>query len=80
MTKEQRKLKDTEGMNKWEMLKQLISCHLKFLEDGFMQDGVENVHYIYLKHHPIGVDIQSCLNTMDHYFATTPNHLAKLMR
>jgi hypothetical protein len=52
-------------MNKREKLKQLASQHSKFLEQGLTQDGVEGVCYIHLKHHPIGMDIQSDSNTMD---------------
>jgi hypothetical protein len=52
-------------MNKWEKLKQLAYRHLKFLEHGLTKDGVEGVCYIHLKHHTIGMDIQSDSNTMD---------------
>jgi hypothetical protein len=51
-------------MNKGEKLGQLAPC-LNFLKDGLMWDNVEGVCYIHLKHHPIGVDIQSNSNT--HY-------------
>jgi hypothetical protein len=54
-------------MNKGENLKQLTFHCLKFIEDGFTWDGVENIHYIHFKHHPIRVDIKSGLNTMDYF-------------
>jgi len=79
MTKEQRNLKGIKGTNKGGKLKQLTICHLMFLKNGLMQDGVKSIFYIHLKQHPIGVDIQNGLNTMDHCFTTTPNHHVKLM-
>jgi len=57
MTKEQRSLKGIKGINKWEKLKQLASHYSKFLEHGFKQNDVENIHYLHLKHHPIKMDI-----------------------
>jgi hypothetical protein len=53
---------------------------LNFLEDGFMQDGVEGIRHIHLKHHLIGVDIQNNSNIMDHCFATTLNCHIELMQ
>jgi hypothetical protein len=44
-----------------------------------MQDGVEGMHHIHLKHHLIKVDIQNNLNTMDHCFAATFNRHDELM-
>jgi hypothetical protein len=67
-------------MNKREKPRQLASYHLKFLEDGLMENVVEHVCYIHLKHHLIKVDIQSNLNTMDQCLETTPNHHIKLMQ
>jgi hypothetical protein len=63
-----------------EKLKLLVSFHLKLLKNDLTWDGVESICYIYLKHHPIRVDIQSGSNTMDHYFATTPNCHVELMQ
>jgi hypothetical protein len=45
-----------------------------------MQDDVKGVRYVHLKHHPIGMDIQSNSNAMDHYFVTTLNHHFELMQ
>jgi len=73
MTKEQRSLKGIKGINKWEKLKQPASHYSKFLEHGFKQNDVENIHYLHLKHHPIKMDIQNNLNTMNQNFTTTPN-------
>jgi RNA-binding protein YhbY len=67
-------------MKKKEKPKQLASYHSKFLKDGLMQNVVEHIHYIHMKHHLIKVDIQSNLNTMDQYLETTPNHHIKLMQ
>jgi hypothetical protein len=39
---------------------------LKLLKNDLMQDGVQSVHNIHLKHHLIGMYIQNSLNTMDH--------------
>ncbi len=80
MTKEQRNLKGMKGTDKMELLKLLVSFHSKLLKNGIMWDGVEGIHYIYLKHHPIRVDIPNDSNTMDHYLATAPNYHAELMR
>jgi RNA-binding protein YhbY len=66
-------------MNKREKPRQLTSYHLKFLEDGLMQNVVEHIHYIHLKHHLIKVDIQNNLNTMDQCLETTLIHHIKLM-
>jgi hypothetical protein len=73
-------LKGLKGTNKKEKIKQLASYHSKLLEDGPMQDGVKSVHYVHLKHHPIGMNTQSNLNAMDHYFVTTFNHHVELMQ
>jgi len=70
ITKEKRSLKGIKGINKWEKLKQLASHHLKLLEHGLKQDGVENIHYLHLKHHLIEMDIQNNLNTMNQNFST----------
>jgi RNA-binding protein YhbY len=67
-------------MNKREKLKQLAYYHSKFLEDGLMQNVVEHIRYIHLKHHLIKVEIQSNLNTMDQCLKTTLNHHIKLMQ
>jgi hypothetical protein len=80
MIKEQRNLKGIREMNKGGKLKQLATHHLMFLKDGLMRDGFKSIFCIHLKHHPIGVDIQNGLNTMDHCFTTTHNHHVKLMR
>ncbi len=63
MTKKKRSLKAIKGINKWEKLKQLASHHSKFLEHGLKQDGIENIHYLHMKHHLIDMDIQNNLNT-----------------
>jgi hypothetical protein len=39
-----------------------------------MQNGVESVYNVYLKHHPIKMGIQSGLNTMDHNLTTSSNY------
>jgi len=80
MTLEQKKLKGIKRMNKREKLRQLASYHSKFLKDGLMQNVVEHVHYIHLKHHLTKVDIQNNLNSMDQCLKTTPNHHIKLMQ
>jgi hypothetical protein len=58
-------------MNKKEKLGQLVSCYPKFLKDGFTWNVVKNICNVYLKHHPIKMDIQSGPNTMDHSFIVT---------
>jgi hypothetical protein len=80
MIKEQRNLKGMKGTDKMKKLKLLVSFHSKLLKNCIMWDGVKGIHYIYLKHHPIRVDIQSDSNTMDHYPTTTPSCHAELMR
>jgi len=60
-------------------MKQLAFYCLKLLKNGLTQDDVEVICYIHLKHHTIKVDIQSNLNTMDHYLTTTFNFHVKLM-
>jgi hypothetical protein len=45
-----------------------------------MQNVVEHVGYIHLKHHLIKVDIQNNLNTMDQCLETTFNLHIKLMQ
>jgi hypothetical protein len=79
MPKKQRKLKGIKRTNKKEKIKQLTSCHLKLLKNGPMRDGLKGVQYVHLKHHPIRMNTQSNLNTMDHYFVTTLNHHVELM-
>jgi hypothetical protein len=79
MIKEQRKLKGIKGINKREKMKQLASYCLKPLKNGLTQDVVEVICYIHLKHHTIKVDIQSKLNTTDHYLTTTLNFHVELM-
>lgn len=51
----------------------------KFLENGITQDDVKNVCNVNLKHHLIGLGIQSGLNTMDHNLTTSFNHHPKLI-
>jgi hypothetical protein len=79
MTREHRNLKGIKETNKGGKLRQLAIFHSMFLENGLMRDGVKNICCIHLKQHPIKVDIQNGLNTMDHCFTTTPNHHVKLM-
>jgi hypothetical protein len=80
MTKKQKKFKGIKGMNKGGKLIQLTSCGSKFLEDDLMQDGVEGIHHIHLKHHLIKVDILNDSNIMDHCFAITLNCHLELMQ
>jgi hypothetical protein len=67
-------------MKKWEKLKQLASSYSIFVFNDLIQDGVGSICYIHLKHHWIGVDIQSNSNAMDHYFVTTLNRNVELMQ
>jgi hypothetical protein len=71
-------LKAIKRTNKGEKLKQLASHYLKFLEDGITWNGVENVCNVYLKHHPIRMDIQNDSNNMDHGFKNSYNCHLKL--
>jgi hypothetical protein len=43
--------------NKRKKLRQLASCHVKLLEDGFPRDGVEQFFDVHLQHHPIEMHI-----------------------
>jgi hypothetical protein len=63
-----------------EKLKLLVSFHSKPLKTNLTRNGVESIHYIYLKHHPMRVDIQSGSNIMDYYFVTTFNCHVELMQ
>jgi hypothetical protein len=45
-----------------------------------MWNGVKGVHYIHLKHHPIEMDIQNNLKTINHWLTTTSNYHAELMQ
>jgi hypothetical protein len=45
-----------------------------------MQNGVERVCYIHLKHHQIKTNIQCNSNNMDCGFTTTPNYCIELMQ
>ncbi len=74
MIEKQRNLNAIKKMKKREKLRQLASHCPKLLEDGFMQNGVESIYNVYLKHHPIKMGIQSGLNTMDHGVTTSFNH------
>jgi hypothetical protein len=80
MISEQKKLKGIKRMNKREKSKWLASYHSKLLVDGLMQNVVEHVGYIHLKHHLIKVDIQNNLNTMDQCLETAFNLHIKLMQ
>jgi hypothetical protein len=64
MIKEQNNLKAIKIMNKRENLGQLAFECWKFLKDGLMQDGVENICNVYPKHHPIKMGIQNGLKTI----------------
>jgi hypothetical protein len=35
-------------LNKRKKLKQLASCHVKFIKDGYSKDGVESIYIIHL--------------------------------
>ncbi len=72
MIEKQTKLKSIIWMNKDEKLKQLASCCSKLLEDELTLSAIEDVCYIHLKHHFMGMDIQSDLNTMPHYITIAP--------
>jgi hypothetical protein len=79
MIEEQKNLKTIKRMNQKKKLEQLASLCLKLLENRLMQDGVENVYNIYLKHHPIRMGIQNDPNTMDHNFTTSFNYHLQLI-
>jgi hypothetical protein len=78
-TKKQKNFKNIRKTNKGEKLRQLAICHSMFLRDGLTRDGVKNICCIHLKHHPIEMNIQNGLNTMDHCFTTTSNPHVELM-
>jgi hypothetical protein len=44
-----------------------------------MQNGIEGNHNIHLKHQPIGMDVQSNLDTMNHNLTFALNSHTKLM-
>ncbi len=73
MAKNQMNLNVIKRMNKGEKLKQLASHYLKLIKNDVPWIGVENIYNIYLKHHPIRMDIQNDLNNMDHGFRTSYN-------
>jgi hypothetical protein len=79
MIKKQGQLLGIKRTNKKEEHRELASYYTKLLEDGLMQDVVKCVCHIHLQHHPIGMDIQSSLNTLHHHLTPTPNYHAKLM-
>jgi hypothetical protein len=72
MTQEQKKFKGIKRMNERERQRQPAFQHSKLLEYGLTQNGVENVCYIHLRHHPINMDIHSNSNIINHYLETTP--------
>ncbi len=76
MIKIQRNLKATKSLNKKKKLRHLVSHCLKLSEDDqvLTQDGVESIYNVYLKHHPIKMNIQNGPNTMDHNLTTSFNH------
>jgi hypothetical protein len=45
------------------------------LKNGLMQDNVENIYNVNLKHHPIKMGIQNGFNNMDHNLMTFNHHL-----
>jgi hypothetical protein len=70
-----------KGPKKKENSKQLNFCYAKFLEYGFPKDGVESICDVHLEHHPIIMDVQCNLNTMNHHFAPMLNCcVTKLMK
>ncbi len=79
MIEEQRNLKAIQKTNKREKRRQLASYCLKLLKYGLTRDGVERICNVYLKHHPIKINIQSDPNTIDHGFTTSYNHHLKLI-
>jgi len=75
----QKNMNAIKKMSKGKKLKQLVPHCLKFLKDRNMQNGVESICNIYLKHHLIKMGIQNGPNTMDHGLTTSFNHHLKLI-
>jgi hypothetical protein len=77
MTEVQRNLKAIKITNKREKLRQLPLFSPKFVKNGLMQNSVESICNVNLKHHPIKMGIQNGYNTMDHgvttFLTATPN-------
>ncbi len=48
VAKEKGNLLNIKGPNKRENLEQLAACHVKFLKDGLLGDGVESICDIHL--------------------------------
>jgi hypothetical protein len=82
MIEVQKNLKAIKRMNKGKKLGQLPppppSC-LKFLKNGFTQNGIESICNVNLKQHPIMMGIQSGPNTMDHNITIFYNHHHELI-
>jgi hypothetical protein len=70
MTKKQKHLNVIKWTNKKEKLGELVFYYPKLIKDGLTWNGVENIHNVYLKHHPIRMGIQNGPNIMDHGLTT----------